>query len=88
MPTYVCAVAECSGHPIDRCFDCGAHFCARHLVLIAMPTHGGALREHLCAACLQTHLDEPDRYGRVAVVEHSEEVIPSAEPGASAALEA
>ncbi len=69
MPTYACAVAECSGYPIDRCFDCGAHFCASHLTLIAMPTSSDPLREFLCASCLQAHLNEPDRYGLVSVVE-------------------
>jgi hypothetical protein len=78
----------CSGHPIDRCFDCGAHYCARHLVLIDMPTQSGALREHLCAACLQMHLNEPDRYGLVTIIEHAGELVVPAEPGASAALEA
>ena len=69
MSKYVCAVAECPGHPIDRCFDCGARVCARHLALIAMPTSGDAIQEVLCMCCLQSHLDKPDRYGRVTLLE-------------------
>lgn len=85
MPISVCAVAECSGHPIDRCFDCGARFCARHLTLIAMPTSGEALRERLCEACLQAHLNEPDRYG---IVTRVESIAPPAMPDAPASFQA
>ena len=85
MPTYACAVAECTVHPIDRCFDCGAHFCVHHLTLIAMPTSGEALREYLCASCLQAHLAEPDRYGLVTLVEG---IAPPSMPEAPASAQA
>lgn len=62
-----CHVTGCAVLATYRCFECGAPCCDGHRSAIQIPTETEPFHEDLCAACLQMHLEAPDRYGSIAI---------------------
>lgn len=62
-----CHVSGCAAVATDRCFECGVWCCDEHRTAVQIPTYTGAFSEYLCATCLLSHLEAPDRYGLITV---------------------
>lgn len=62
-----CHVEDCASVATDRCFECGAWCCDMHRSAVQIPTSSAPFRAELCAACLLSHLEAPDRFGVIAI---------------------